>query len=94
MVKMSLTDWPGSTRFLRLPSAFFSTYPQGQRRLGGLQNWAFGHLFAGLNLGAKPAGIGVAWAFAAHLLGRFSTSFSTRVENARRLRRTTFPVLA
>jgi hypothetical protein len=49
-------------------------------------NQAFEDFFAGEKLMQLTAGIGTARTFTAHLPARFSTAFSTRVENVRRIR--------
>jgi hypothetical protein len=76
---MSLSDWPGDTRFLRALEALFlhlSTTPEwasGPCSLGILR-----HFFATRKLVREAAGIGVNRAFAAHVEVLVSTAFSTR----------------
>ena len=83
---MSLSDWPGDTRFLRCFDAFLSTYPQRKKSAQCRWDGGLREFFAALKSASLTAGISLARAFAAHLSRDFLTAFSTRVENVGKVR--------
>jgi hypothetical protein len=78
---MSLTDWPGGTRFLRKNPAILSTSPQGKAVGKGPSQRRFPHFPTVPKLAEIPAGISLRRGSAEHRAAKFSTRFSTGVDN-------------
>lgn len=74
---MSLSDWPGFTRFLRCRRAYCTLIHRPNVGPGRLCQQFFARFFATCKLFCEPAGIGVNRAFATHAKEAFSTALST-----------------